>query len=95
MTSNDLCTQDDTQNDIQCYINWLSRKGFFKGVFREVFEGEFRWDFRGDFIEDFIGDFIGDSKGDFIQLKAYKIQSLQIRFYSWELDTEVGGLVFI
>ena len=62
-------------------------------------------DFRGVFQEDFEGDLEGDSKGDFrgdfkqdmeVKLRSGKVQvrfSLQPKFNSFELDSEVGRLV--
>ena len=63
------------------------------------------WDYRGVFKEDFEGDFEGDLEGDLEGSSSGQVRSrsglvkvwfsLQPKFNSFELDSEVGRLVCI
>ena len=55
------------------------------------------WDFRGDFEGYFNGSTGRLGEGHAVKLKSCKVQvwfSLQLKFNSLELDSEVGRLVF-
>ena len=53
------------------------------------FEGDSKGDFRGDFKQDMEGDLLSSSG----QVQVWF--SLQPKFNSFELDSEVGRLVFL
>ena len=62
----------------------------FKGDFR----GNFRGDFRGDFKQDLEGDLLSSSGQ--LRSRSGLVQvwfSIELKFNSFELDSEVGRLV--
>ena len=64
---------------------------YFRGVFKEDFEG----DLEGDLVGDLEGDLEGGLMGQ-VRSKSGLVQvwfSLQTKFNSFELDSEVGRLV--
>ena len=69
------------------------------GVFKEDFEGDLKGDLEGDLEGDSKGDFRGDFKHDMegdLLSSSGQVQvwfSLQPKFNSFELDSEVGRLV--
>ena len=72
------------------------------GEFEEDSKGDSKGDFRGDYKGDFRGDFKQDVEGDLlsssgqVRSRSGLVQvwfSLQPKFYSFELDSEVGRLV--
>ena len=70
-------------------------EGELKGDLEVDFEGDFRGDFRGDFKQDLEGDLLSSSG----QLRSMSglVQvwfSIELKFNSFELDSEVGRLVF-
>ena len=78
----------------------VDMEGDYKGNFR----GDSKGDFRGDFKQDKEGDFKQDKEGDFLtssgQVKVRSRSglvhvwvSLQLKFYSFELDSVVLRLV--
>ena len=65
-------------------------KGYLKGDFEEDLEG----DFRGDFKMDLEGDLLSSlgqlrSRSGLVQVRF----SIELKFNSFELDSEVGRLV--
>ena len=80
-----------------------------QGVFKRVFKGDLEADLEGDLEVDLEGEIEGDSKRDFKQEMSGLVQVwsrsgpglvqvwfwLQLKFYSFELDSEVGRLVVI
>ena len=81
-------------------------EGDFKGVFKRVFKGDFegdldrdlegdsKGDFRGDFKQDMEGDLLSSSGQVRSRSGLVKVWfSLQPKFNSFELDSEVGRLV--
>ena len=70
-------------------------KGDLKGNFEVDLEVDLEGDFRGDFKQDLEGDLLSSSG----QLRSPSglVQvwfSIELKFYSFELDSEVGGLVW-
>ena len=77
-------------------------EGDLDGEFEEDSKGDSKGDFRGDYKGDFRGDFKQDIEGDLlsssgqVRSRSGLVQvwfSLQPKFYSFELDSEVGQLV--
>ena len=78
----------------------------FEGDLEVDFEGDYKGDFRGDFKQDMEGDLLSSSgqvrsKSGLVQVWSRSgpglVQvwfSLQPKFNSFELDSEVGRLVF-
>ena len=88
--------QDDIQDDVQDDIKTWD----FKGGFKEDFEGDFEGYFRGLQEGDLEGEFKQDIEGDLlsssgqVRSRSGLVQvSLQLKFNSFELDSEVGRLV--
>ena len=67
----------------------------FRGVFKEDFEGDFEGDLRGGFKQDLEGDLLSSlgqlrSRSGLVQVWF----SIELKFNSFELDSEVGRLVY-
>ena len=54
-------------------------------------KGYFKGDLEVDLEEDLEGDFRGDFKQDLVQVQF----SIELKFNSFELDSEVGQLVYL
>ena len=72
----------------------------FRGIFKEDFEGDLEGDSKGDFRGDFKQDMEGDllSSSGQVRSRSGLVQvwfSLQPKFNSFELDSEVGRLVYM
>ena len=85
--------EGDLEGDLKGYL-----KGDLNGGFEVDFEVDLEGDFRGDFKQDFKHDLEGDLLSSSGQLRSrsglVKVWfSLQVKFSSFELDSEVGRLV--
>ena len=71
-------------------------KGDLKGDFEEDLEVDLEGDFRGDFKQDFEGDLLSSSGQ--LRSRSGLVQvwfSTELKFHSFELDSEVGRLVVL
>ena len=70
-------------------------KGYLKGDLKGDFEVDLEGDFRGDFKQDLEGDLLSSSGQ--LRSRSSLVQvwfSIELKFNSFELDSEVGRLVF-
>ena len=86
--------EGDLEGDLKGYL-----KGDLNGGFEVDFEVDLEGDFRGDFKQDFKHDLEGDLLSSSGQLRSrsglVKVWfSIELKFNSFELDSEVGRLVF-
>ena len=71
-------------------------QGVFKRVFKGDLEVDLEGDFRGDFKQDLEGDLV-TSSGQ-LRSRSSLVQvwfSIELKFNFFELDSEVGRLVYI
>ena len=70
-------------------------KGYLKGDLKGDFEVDLEGEFRGDFKQDLEGDLLSSSGQ--LRSRSGLVQvwfSIELKFNSFELDSEVGRLVF-
>ena len=81
--------EGDLEGDLKGYL-----KGYLKGDFEVDFEVDLEGDFRGDFKQDLEGDLLSSSGQ--LRSRSGLVQvwfSIELKFNSFELDSEVGRFV--
>ena len=76
------------EGDLEGYL-----EGYLKGDLEEDLEGDSKGNYRCDFKEDLEDDLLSSS--GLIQVVVQVWFSLQLKFNSLELDSEVGRLFFV
>ena len=73
-------------------------KGELEGDLEKDLKGDLKGDFRGDFKQDLEGDLLSISGQLRSRSRSGLVQvwfSIELKFNSFELDSEVGRLVFL